>query len=534
MTTRSPQAHSAGSPKRPIVLTIISSITIVVLLVLSRYATVLPANGDPELSQWLRFLGRFHPLVLHLPIGMLTIVLLLEFSKLFRRDKEGSTSTILFFTAISSVVAVVFGLLLYLSNPGDYPEELITDHLWWGAGFASLVIATFVVKRWVDHNQGRGNPIYLIMLMMGAGVMAVASHDGGSITHGKSYLTDEAPDAVRTAYNAFVSEEEHLPMLADEDSSAQASRETTPANEQIIYTNIIHPIFEQKCVSCHGPEKSKGRLRMDTYEALLAGGKEGELFEPGDAEGSNLLYRVHLPLDDDEHMPPEGKTQLEEHEIELISWWIDSGASPDQKLADAQIPVSINSAMSKIIPGDVLDAEVMTAAEETEAKAGEKKEVDAILDELREEFGVALTIESMQSSNLDFTAVAMRNRFDDGTLTRLAPAIPWLASLDLSSTSVTDEGLGLLTEAGSLRQLRLSETRVSDAGLVHLAELTSLESLNLFGTPVTTEGVKKLASLPSLKRLYLWDTQVDDAGAESLRMLMPGVEIDLGTVLPES
>lgn len=531
MITKSPQVHSTRASKRLIIITIISLITIVALLVVSRLA-VLPANGEPELSQWLRFFGRFHPVVLHLPIGMLTIVLLLELLKFVRRDNDGSALTVLFFTAISSVVAVLFGLLLYRSNPGDYPEELITDHLWWGAGFASLVIAAFVVKLWVNQNQGRGNPIYLITLMMSAGVMGVASHDGGSITHGKTFLTDEAPDVVRIVHNALVAEDDHLPMLADKDSSAKGSREAAPVKEQIVYTNIIHPIFEQKCVSCHGPDKSKGRLRMDTYEGILAGGKEGDLIEPGDAEASNLLYRVHLPLDDEEHMPPEGKTQLEQHEIEVISWWIDSGASPDQKLADAQVPVSIKTAMSKIIPSDVLDAQTLTAAEETEALAGGKKEVDAILDKLRGEFGMALAIESQESNNLEFTAVSMRASFDDESLARLAPAIPWLASLDLSSTSVTDAGLGLLAEAGLLRQLRLSETGISDAGLAQLSQLSSLETLNLFGTQVTTEGIKQLAGLPALKKLYLWDTQVDDAGAESLRLLMPGVEIQTGTTLP--
>ena len=43
------------------------------------------------------------------------------------------------------------------------------------------------------------------------------------------------------------------------------------------------PIFDQKCISCHGEEKQKGKLRMDTYEALIAGGKEGEGMVPGDA-----------------------------------------------------------------------------------------------------------------------------------------------------------------------------------------------------------------------------------------------------------
>lgn len=522
-----PETESPRSKVGAGFLTVAGLATIAGLVAMPLIAQV-PEGGDAALSQWERFLGRFHPLVLHLPIGMLTLVLLLEFGKLFRRDKGASTIVPAFFTAASAVVAVIFGYLLYQSNPDDYPEELISSHLWWGTGFAALTVAAFVVKRWVDLAGGKGNWIYFAILLVSGGVMGVASHDGGSITHGKSYLTDEAPNEVREIYNRVVPEEERLPLLEEGETGGEPAPPVVPVEEQVVYTDIVQPIFDQKCVSCHGEEKQKGRLRMDTYEALLAGGKEGDLFEPGDGEGSNLLFRVHLPLDDEEHMPPEGKKQLEPHEIEIITWWIDSGASPDVKLVDSEMPEPIKAAVAKLVPAEVLEAQAKAAEAQADAEAEERRKLAETVSKLREEFDGALNFESRESSGLTFTAVSRRDRFDDAALGKLAPVMPAMVSLDASGTPVTDAGMVHLEGAAKLKMLRLSETGLTDAGLVHLKGMASLESLNLYGTAVTTDGVKSLAELPSLKRLYLWNTAVDSAGADALRELMPEVDIVLG------
>ncbi len=488
----------------------------------------MPEGGEAVLSQWERFLGRFHVVVLHLPIGMLSLVLLMEFGKLFRRNKGSSTLVPAFFTAVSAVVAAVFGFLLYQTDPGKYDEELISSHLWWGIGFAAMTVAAFVIKRWVDLANGDGNWVYVLTLLLSGGTMVVASHDGGSMVHGTSYLTAEAPNEVREIYNKWVPEDERLPMLEE---GGEPEVPVVPVEEQLVYTHIVQPIFDQKCVSCHGPDKQKGRLRMDSYEALLAGGKEGEAIEPGSAEDSNILFRIHLPLDDEEHMPPEGKTQLEEHEIEIVTWWIDTGALPDQKVAAAGMPENIEAAVAKLIPPEVLKAQAEAAALAAAAEAEAREKLAETVNELRNEFPGALNFESQDSSGLTFTAVSMREKFNDEALAKLEPVAPSLVSVDLSGASVTDAGLASIAGATDLRMLRLSETGVTDAGIGQLKGLASLESLNLYGTAVTTEGVMGLSELPALKRLYLWQTEVDAAGAEKLREAMPNTEIVLGATV---
>lgn len=518
----------APSSKPAIFLTVFGFLTIIGMVAMPFLAG---APDEQSVTQWARYLGRYHFVILHLPIGMLSLVILMELGKLFREDKGSSTAVPMFFTACSAVVAVIVGFLLYQS--GDDNSELIQNHMWWGIGFASATVVAFSVKTWVDLAGGKGNWIYVLTLLGSGGVMTVASHDGGESVHGSGYLRKEEPPALREWINQIPGAKQ-LPLdenkAADPDDKAGTGDQPVgiPVEDQVVYTHLIQPIFDQKCVSCHGPDKQKGKFRMDTYEFVLAGGKEGEGFEPGDAEGSSIMYRIHLPLDDDEHMPPEDKTQMEEHEIAVLEWWINSGASPDVKVVDSEMPAEISEAVSKLVPPEALAAE---AAAAESAQAAEAKAWEALVgqvEKLQEVFPSALNFESQQTSGLTFTAVSMRKDFGDEQLAQLAPLAPSLVSVDLSASAVTDAGLKSLADASTLKMFRLSETAVTDAALDTVAGMVALESLNLYGTQVTNEGVMKLVDLPNLKRLYLWQTKVDAAGADALRTKLPDCEIVLG------
>ena len=78
------------------------------------------------------------------------------------------------------------------------------------------------------------------------------------------------------------------------------------AEEATIYDKVIKPLFEARCVECHGPDKQKGKLRLDTPEHI-SGGSDGEAIVAGNAAESLVLERVLLPEDDDEAMPPKGE-----------------------------------------------------------------------------------------------------------------------------------------------------------------------------------------------------------------------------------
>ncbi|MCW1913927.1 hypothetical protein OJ996_10095 [Luteolibacter sp. GHJ8] len=530
------------SPRRsiigPIFLTLVGLAMIVALAMLPAWAGSPPEEGLPDLA---KFFGRFHPVMLHLPIGMLLLVLALEFGRLFSKKPSSSTQVPMFLAAVSAVIATLLGFVLYYSMSSDYDKELGERHLNGGIIFACGTVAAFVVKVWVDVAGGKGTWLYLTMLLGSSAVMGFASHDGASLTHGKDYLTQYAPNEVRQVIGLPLKEEKKPKIKGGAPAGDTLAGGETPAadgtvpvaaakapGEQVVYTDIIAPILEQKCYSCHNADKQKGKYRMDEYELLVKGGKEGDGIIHGKSADSNVIVRIDLPEDDDEHMPPEGKKDLEPHEVLLVKWWIDGGASKDAKLADLQASDEIKMALGKVVPPEQLAQQKAAAEEAQKASADKRESVKVEVERLRKEFPAALNFESQASSGVTFTAVSMRKEFGDDDLAKLEPVMPAMVSLDLSASGVTDKGAALLKGATDLKTLRLPETALTDAGLDVLAGLPNLESLNLYGTQVTNDGVAKLAGLPKLKKLYLWQTKVDQAGIDALKAKLPECEVVMG------
>lgn len=88
----------------------------------------------------------------------------------------------------------------------------------------------------------------------------------------------------------------------------------------------VRNILERSCISCHGAESQKGGLRLDTLSLAKEGGDSGPAIVPGNKEESLLLERIHLPVDDDEIMPPkEGPLSAELKDI--LNRWIETGAN---------------------------------------------------------------------------------------------------------------------------------------------------------------------------------------------------------------
>jgi hypothetical protein len=106
-----------------------------------------------------------------------------------------------------------------------------------------------------------------------------------------------------------------------------------PASDKkgVTFAQDIKPMFDKACTSCHGPEKAKAKLRLDSLAATLKGGEDGKVVEPGKSTESVLVHNVAHLGDPDDYMPPlknkAGIPPLTPEQIGLIRAWIDQGAN---------------------------------------------------------------------------------------------------------------------------------------------------------------------------------------------------------------
>lgn len=263
-----------------------------------------------------KFLAPFHSVVLHYPIGFVTLAFLLEIYSLRNRSHELRKVILIVMGlgALTSLLAAALGW--FRATGGGYETEALERHRWFAVGVTGLTILGFVILV-LSHGGEDGRRVLLglhrVVLAGCLGALVVAGHMGGNLTHGSKYLFEGAPDFLKT-------------MLAEDDPPASA--ESAPTDEkQKYFLEQIRPILEAKCYSCHGEEKQKGGYRLDHAEAALKGGESQKVaIKPGQPLDSNLIRLVLLPYDSDDVMPPAGKAVLVPEEIGKIVYWIQNGA----------------------------------------------------------------------------------------------------------------------------------------------------------------------------------------------------------------
>src|SRR5690606_24314075 len=101
-------------------------------------------------------------------------------------------------------------------------------------------------------------------------------------------------------------------------------------------------------VTCHGPDKQKGDLRLDSPDAISAGGTSGPVLLPGRPGESPMVTRTWLPPGHEEIMPPRGRQPLAPAEAELIRWWIEQGASFEDVVGGTPPPPGVLAILEQI------------------------------------------------------------------------------------------------------------------------------------------------------------------------------------------
>lgn len=447
----------------------------------------------------IEFLGHFHPLLVHLPIGILFIALILQWMS--RKNKYAVLSSavpvILLAGSCTAFATCITGYLLSISD--DYDKSLVSWHMWMGIGVTLVSLMLYAKEK---------NPLFavdkrilsfgLLLLLM------ITGHLGGSLTHGSDYLTKP----LKQLFNKDTVASETIKPIAN-------------VQEANAYTDVITPILKSKCYSCHNANKQKGGLRMDEINLLMKGGKDGKTITPGNADESELIKRLLLPTDNEHHMPPKEKPQPTESQIALLHWWIGNNADAQKKVKDL-------SQTDKIKP--ILTAlQTFTATQKVRtdipaaviAKADEK-----IIDQLKVKNIVVLPV--AQNTNYlmaNFVTDSIIDKADLQLLLQLKPQLIWLK---LHNTNITDEVLTFIAQLTNLTRLDLSNTFITDKGIPQLSTITNLQYLNLVGTKVSGAGIVQLKGLNKLQTLYLYKTRLTSKDLPSIKGAFPKTIVDTG------
>jgi uncharacterized membrane protein len=461
---------------------VLLGIAAVLLLTLSWSLLHVPPDGleHGELTQ---FVGRFHPLVVHLPIALLLLVPLLEFAGAVRRSSHlrESADFVLTLSVISVFFAVFLGWLLAWS--GGYEGRLVTNHMWGGFSLAVGVVLCYFLRPWDKR-------LYGVALFATLLVLVWTADKGGKLTHGEAFMTRHMPARLRSLLHVPALQNKVQPAVRTAGLAPPNSR-SAPSPSATFYAARVAPIFEDKCSGCHNAEKRKGKLRLDTFENVMRGGKDGVVVKPGDTDQSELFRRISLTPEDKDFMPTDGKPPLTASEIKVIELWIASGAS-------STLPaLEVRGAP----PPPVSESSLLPLASDYRPQL---KRIAS----LEEELGVRLVPRSQNPMDgLILRTASAPERCNDAALARLKSIGNLIVDAELARTKVTDAGLKTLATFSNIRSLDLAHTTVTSAGVPLLARLDHLETLNLTATLVDDTGIAGLRHKQTLKRLYLFETK---------------------------
>ncbi len=305
------------------------------------------------------------------------------------------------------------------------------------------------------------------------------------------------------------------------------------AAKAVIYRDVIAPIVAAKCVACHGTEKKKGKLQMHDFAAIMKGGGDGPTTVVASKPADSLMMkRILLPADDDEHMPPTDEKQITQEETQLLTWWIQTGASETMTVAAAPKTPAIEGLLASLLAKGLPKAATAAAVKNVKPKPkpltdAEKKQVADITTKMTA-LNASLMPLAQDTEQLRLSVINAADKFGDKELALLDPIAPLVVWVDLARSQITDGGIATLSKMTALERLHLENTKVTDAGIAKLGALATLEYLNLYGTKTTDAGIAKLEGAKALRKLYVWQTGVTQNGAKALEGKISGLKVNVG------
>jgi hypothetical protein len=433
---------------------------------------------------FLQWMGRFHPLALHFPIvfGNLISIYFLFFQN--RRIPVDTEKLLLAVNALFASVVAIFGILLSLQNA--YEADIINWHKWGGVAVAILswlflyiLNLKIVIKR-----------ILAVLFLI---VLIGSTHKGAQLTHGVNALS--------------------FPKSAGSETGIETPTDSTAT----VYQLGVAPILAQKCVSCHGTEKSKANLQLHNPESIIKGSENGDILKAG-LNGESVLFRsIHLPLDDEDHMPPDGKLQLSPDELRILTLWIKSGGNLDLK-------------MNELAKNDSL----YILVDKYKAAASQNASLNFNLPGL-EEFNsnycsVNYLFNGSDEVEVNFFQGANYNREN---LKRLEKIKTSIVSLNLQGMPLTQEDADIILQFSNLQKVNLNSTGLDIVSLERLKSLTKLKSVSISGIDFDETEFDKFLDGAKFASVNVWSQKAGTKQLEKVIAKYPDISIIVGDNLED-
>jgi len=405
----------------------------------------------------LNYLGKFHPVIIHLPIGALYLTFCLTLlEKIFKSKYVIPIRFGLLFSFVFALFSCFLGY--FLSIDGDYSQAILDKHMWLGISTAIFI----GILLWL-HKQSNYEKYFIPLFVFTIVLLSVTGHFGGSITHGKDYLK--------------------IPEFKED-------YKIVKLDSIELYSQVIQPILDNKCVKCHNQNKSKGGLILNSQNAILKGGESGVILTAFDPAGSHLYNYPNLPMEDEMHMPPEGNSQLTNLEIQLIKLWIESGSDFENVTRVDDLSIENKNSLISFFPPE------------------QKNVSPPSLNHLKKLIDLDFRLERNSNENNFIEAKFVGTKLKSSHISALLKIKKQLIKLDLSNSNLNDKLFFRLSKLENLKYLKVDNTSLIDISLKHLPKF--LETLIINGNNISNDGLSFLEGNDSLKNIYAWNTNIDD------------------------
>jgi hypothetical protein len=496
--------------------------------------------------QFIWFLGRFHVLILHLPLGILSLAVALESLVRFRRFRflESTLAPVWIAGALSSLATVALGLMHATEESFDdvpaveahglagmtlaaaaclaailrtrlyplasWPSSAGPEKV--GSRINAAVRSFFTSGGALDRAYDK---LWIIPVAAVTYLMFLTGHLGGSLTHGDTYLAQYAPGPIR--------------VLAGLPADSGPRPKPADLASADIYLDVVQPALEQRCSNCHNNTKTSGGLSLATYETLMRGGSKGPVITPGKPSTSDLFRRVTLTPDRSDFMPRNSKTPLNKNEVAAIGWWISQGAPKSALVGNLQLTPEASSAIEAVIgvAGGGAGEEEEEEAGPDQAPLPQVAEADksAVAKVVEEGFIVRKVAKGSNLVDVDYVSA---HPVTPDMINDLASFGPNILRLNLRHAGVTDSEVKTIAGFSNLRRLRLEENDITDTAAADIAGLKNLTYLNLTNTDVTDAGLDEVSTLPKLSRVYVWGTTITPEAVDKVKAACKDLTVYVG------